>query len=68
MPVNLVSVASNIHAAETSVVTVGFIMPNGTPPGTGFTANGFNWNHWIDQSPGTFEILSATSQVSFQSE
>ena len=68
MPVNLGSLTSTIHSAESSVMTVGFIMSNGTPQGTQFTANGFNWNHWIDQSPGTFEILSAISQVSFQSE
>jgi len=68
MPVNLGSLTSTIHAAETSKITVGFIMPNGTSPGTAFTAKGFNWNHWIDQNPGTFEILSDTSQVAFQSE
>ena len=68
MPVNLGTVAATIPAAETSTITVGFIMPNGTSPGTGFTAKGFNWNHWIDQSPGTFQILSDTSQVGFQSQ
>jgi hypothetical protein len=67
MPVNLGTVTSTIQPAQTSTITVGFIMPPGTAPGTGFTANGFNWNHWIDQSPGTFEILSGTSQAGFQS-
>jgi len=68
MPANLGTVTSTIEPAETSTITIGFIMPPGTAPGTGFTANGFNWNHWIDQSPGTFEILSDTSQVGFQSQ
>ncbi len=68
MPVNLGSVTSTINQGDTSVVTAGFIMPNGTTPGTGFTANGFNWNHWINQNPGTFEILSDTGSVAFTSE
>jgi hypothetical protein len=67
MPVNLGTVISTIQPAQTSTITVGFMMPPGTAPGTGFTAKGFNWNHWIDQNPGTFEILSGTSQVAFSS-
>jgi hypothetical protein len=68
MPVNLGSLESSIHPSETSIIKAGFIMPQGTSPGTGFMAKGFNWNHWIDQSPSTFEILSEPSQVAFQSE
>jgi hypothetical protein len=68
MPVNLGTVLSTIQPADTSEITVGFMMPPGTLPGTGFTAMGFNWNHWIDQSPGTFQILSDTSEVAFVSE
>jgi hypothetical protein len=67
MPLNLGTVTSTIQPAQTSTITIGFIIPNGSSPGTGFTAKGFNWNHWIDQSPGTFQILSGTSQVGFQS-
>jgi hypothetical protein len=68
MPVNLGSVDSAIGAGETAVMTAGFIMAPGTPPGTGFTANGFNWNHWINQGPETFEILSGADSVAFTSE
>ncbi|MBN2101453.1 MAG: hypothetical protein JW716_01115 [Candidatus Aenigmarchaeota archaeon] len=64
-PKNIGTVTAIIDAGETSTITVGFTMPNDATPGTAYTAKVFNWNHWIDQSPGTFQILSEPAEEGF---
>jgi hypothetical protein len=65
-PVNLGTVRSTILAEDTSVITVGFVLPSDTVSGTGFTADAYNWNHWITQDPGTWEALSEPASAGFQ--
>lgn len=64
LPINLGTVKSTILPQSTSVVTVGFVLPD-VEGGTQFTAKAFNWNHWISQDPGTFEILSNPASLEF---
>lgn len=64
-PVNIGTVKSTISPYSTSTVTVGFVLP-GVGMGTQFEASAYNWNHWISQSPGTWEALSAPASVGFE--
>ncbi len=67
-PINIGTVTSTINSEAISVVTVGFVLPANAYSGETFTADIFNWNHWIDQNPSTFEILSEPESIVFQAE
>jgi hypothetical protein len=65
--INIGTLTSIIAPGSTSVVTIGFVLPNDLNAGDTFNATAFNWNRWIDQpSPPPFEILSETKSVTFQ--
>ena len=64
-PVNIGTLSAWIDGGESFTVTVGFTMSQNAAPGTQYTAKAFNWNHWIDQDPATFEILSEPMEKTF---
>jgi hypothetical protein len=64
-PVNIGTVKSTIAPMSSSTITVGFVLP-GVGLGTEFEATAYNWNHWISQSPGTWEALSEPASVNFE--
>ncbi len=65
LPINLGTVTSTIAPGTTSNITLGFVMPQTADTGT-YSANAFNWNHWIDQDPSSFKILSKSAAKEFQ--
>jgi hypothetical protein len=67
-PINIGTVTSTISPGTTSTVSVGFVLPSNAYSSETFKADAFNWNHWIDQNPGTFEILSEPGSIVFQAE
>ncbi|MBI4163145.1 MAG: hypothetical protein HY513_05665 [Candidatus Aenigmarchaeota archaeon] len=65
MPINLGTVKSTISPGTTSYITLGFTMPQSSDTGT-YNVNAFNWNHWIDEDPLSFQILSRSATKEFQ--
>ena len=65
LPINLGTVTSTIAPGTTSHITLGFTMPQSADTGA-YSANAFNWNHWIDQDPSSFKILSKSITKEFQ--
>ncbi len=65
LPINLGTVTSTIAPGTTSYITLGFTMPQSADTGA-YNANAFNWNHWIDQDPSSFKILSKSITKEFQ--
>jgi len=65
LPMNVGTVTSTISPGVTSTITVGFTMPTTATLGT-YNVNAFNWNHWIEEDPATFRVLSSSLSSDFQ--
>jgi len=62
-PQNIGTLTATIGGGEAFTVTVGFTMSVDATPGDEYTAEVFNWNHWIGQGP--HQILSNKMNVTF---